>query len=95
MFNTAAAGTRFTGIDVALSELAKRGIVGFKKPAVEQKVDELSLVHQSHCCVKTTAGRTMRVLEELALLMLSGRADLVMSVESKSLVVSMLLTRWC
>ena len=47
IFTIAAAGTGSTGVDVALSELAKRGIVGFKKPAVEQKVDELSPVHQS------------------------------------------------
>ena len=67
IFTIAAAGTGSTGVDVALSELAKRGIVGFKKPAVEQKVDELSPVHQSLLRKNNTTGRTMRVLQEIGL----------------------------
>jgi hypothetical protein len=83
IFNTAAAGTSSTGIDVALSELAKRGMVGFKKPAVEQKVDELSPAHRALLRKSNTTGRTMRVLEELNLTNEAEWAmDLVMSLES-------------
>ena len=67
IFCTAAAGTEFTCVDVALSELAKRGIVGFKKPAIEQKVDELSPAHRRLLRKNNTTGRTIRVLEELGL----------------------------
>ena len=46
IFYLSSAGTDFTPIDAALSELAKRGIVGLKKPAVEQKVDKLSFSYR-------------------------------------------------
>ena len=65
IFNTAASGTSSTGIDVALSELAKRGIVGLKKPAVEQEVDKLSPVHRSLLRKSNTTGRFNRVFTEL------------------------------
>ena len=82
VFNTAAAGTGFTGIDVALSELAKRGIVGFKKPAVEQKVDELSPAHRA-LLRRPTAGRLNRVMLEQGD-DVSWMLDTIASVESKS-----------
>ena len=82
VFNIAASGTSSTGIDVALSELAKRGIVGFKKPAVEQKVDELSPAHRA-LLRKPTAGRLNRVMleqgDDVAWML-----DTIASVESKS-----------
>lgn len=65
IFNVAASGTSSTGIDVALSELAKRGMVGFKKPAVEQEVDKLSPVHRSLLRKSNTTGRFNRVFTEL------------------------------
>ena len=82
VFNIAASGTSSTGVDVALSELAKRGIVGFKKPAVEQKVDELSPAHRA-LLRKPTAGRLNRVMleqgDDVAWML-----DTIASVESKS-----------
>jgi hypothetical protein len=83
IFNTAAAGTGFTGIDVALSELAKRGIVGFKKPAVEQEVDKLSPVHRSLLRKNSTQGRFNRVITDIGT-EAQWAADLVMSKESKA-----------
>ena len=82
IFNIAAAGTGSTGVDVALSELAKRGIVGFKKPAVEEKVDSLSPVHRS-LLRKPTAGRFNRVMLEQGD-DVSWMLDTIASVESKS-----------
>ena len=82
IFNIAAAGTGFTGVDVALSELAKRGIVGLKKPAVEEKVDSLSPVHRS-LLRKPTAGRLNRVMLEQGD-DVSWMLDTIASVESKS-----------
>lgn len=83
VFNIAASGTSSTGIDVALSELAKRGIVGFKKPAVEQKVDELSPSHQALLRKNSTQGRFNRVMTDLGA-EAQWAADLVMSGESKA-----------
>ena len=78
----ATAGTEATDVDAALSELAKRGIVGFKKPAVEQKVDELSPAHRA-LLRKPTAGRLNRVMleqgDDVAWML-----DTIASVESKS-----------
>ena len=82
IFNVAASGTSSTGIDVALSELAKRGIVGLKKPAVEEKVDTLSPVHRS-LLRKPTAGRLNRVMLEQGD-DVSWMLDTIASVESKS-----------
>ena len=82
IFNIAASGTSSTGIDVALSELAKRGIVGFKKPAVEEKVDTLSPVHR-RLLRKPTAGRLNRVMLEQGD-DVSWMLDTIASVESKS-----------
>ena len=82
VFNIAASGTSSTGIDVALSELAKRGIVGLKKPAVEEKVDTLSPVHRS-LLRKPTAGRLNRVMLEQGD-DVSWMLDTIASVESKS-----------
>jgi muramidase (phage lysozyme) len=82
IFNIAAAGTGFTGVDVALSELAKRGIVGLEKPAVEEKVDSLSPVHRS-LLRKPTAGRLNRVMLEQGD-DVSWMLDTIASVESKS-----------
>ena len=82
IFNIAAAGTSFSGVDVALSELAKRGIVGFEKPAVEKKVDSLSPVHRS-LLRKPTAGRLNRVMLEQGD-DVSWMLDTIASVESKS-----------
>jgi muramidase (phage lysozyme) len=81
IFNIAASGTSSTGIDVALSELAKRGIVGLKKPAVEEKVDTLSPVHRS-LLRKPTAGRLNRVMLEQGD-DVSWMLDTIASVESK------------
>lgn len=67
IFAIATAGTGYSPVDGALSELAKRGFVGFKKPAIEQKVDELSPVHQTLLRKNNTTGRTMRVLQEIGL----------------------------
>jgi muramidase (phage lysozyme) len=63
IFNIAASGINATGVDVALNEMAKRGIVGFTKPAVEQEVDKLSPIHQS-LLRKPTPGRVNRVMLE-------------------------------
>ena len=82
IFNVAASGTSSTGIDVALSELAKRGIVGLKKPAVEEKVDTLSPVHRS-LLRKPTAGRLNRVMLEQGD-DVKWMLDTIASVESKS-----------
>lgn len=82
IFNIAASGTSSTGIDVALSELAKRGIVGLKKPAVEEKVDTLSPVHRS-LLRKPTAGRLNRVMLEQGD-DVKWMLDTIASVESKS-----------
>lgn len=82
IFNIAASGTSSTGIDVALSELAKRGIVGLKKPAVEEKVDTLSPVHRN-LLRKPTAGRLNRVMLEQGD-DVSWMLDTIASVESKS-----------
>lgn len=83
LWRIATAGTGATDIDAALSELAKRGYVGFKKPAVEQKVDELSPTHQTLLRKNSTQGRFNRVMTDLGA---EGQwaADLVMSGESKA-----------
>lgn len=83
IFNVAASGTSSTGIDVALSELAKRNIVGFKKPAVEQKVDELSPTHQALLRKNSTQGRFNQVMTDLGA-EAQWAAELVMSKESKA-----------
>lgn len=82
IFNVAASGTSSTGIDVALSELAKRGIVGLKKPAVEEKVDTLSPAHRN-LLRKPTAGRLNRVMLEQGD-DVKWMLDTIASVESKS-----------
>lgn len=83
IFNIAASGTSSTGIDVALSELAKRGMVGFKKPAVEQEVDKLSPVHRSLLRKNSTQARFNRVITDIGT-EAQWAADLVMSKESKA-----------